>query len=246
MTMLKASLAAYQTDADKPDSFLIAKRLPETPALGNTPSANWTVENLDVVAAMARWQGRVGVMNFASPTNPGGGVEYGARAQEESIAKCTYLLPELRKFQSWYAANQAHPNDGLYSPAGIYTRHCRQVFDQGGRRLEPHYVDVMTIAAPNRRAWPDLTEDVCLRDIEVKVSQTLRAFKANGARKLILGAFGTGVFGNPVAPVGAIFGRQLRRSEFNGAFDQVVFAIYDRDDAVRSEFRRGLVASAAD
>lgn len=225
--MLRQSLAAYTQDADRPHSELIAARLPETPAKGSAP-ARWTVVNEDVVKTMARLSGHIGVMNFASPINPGGGVEYGAVAQEESIAKCTYLLPALRQFEApYYAMNRAQPNGGLFSSALIYSAHVRQVFDDQGQRLASHFVDVATVAAPNRSAYPQLTEAQTTPDLTLKISQTLRAFKGHGADHLILGAFGSGVFGNPPAQVARIFREQLVRPEFNGAFADIVFAIFD-------------------
>ncbi|MFD1440434.1 TIGR02452 family protein [Lacticaseibacillus hegangensis] len=227
--MLRQSLAAYQQDPRKPHSELISTRLPETPAKGSAP-AQWTVVNEDVVKTMARLTGRIGVMNFASPTTPGGGVEYGAQAQEESIAKCTYLLPALRAFEAtYYQPNRRNANSGLFSSALIYSASVRQVFDERGRELPDHFVDVVTVAAPNRSAYPALTEAATGPDIALKISQTLRAFKQHGTDHLILGAFGGGVFGNPLKQVALIFRQQLLRPEFNGAFPVIVFSIYDPD-----------------
>lgn len=225
--MVKQVLAEYASDSDRPTSRLIQTRLPETPALSAQP-VRWRLVNEDVVKTMRLAQGHIGVMNFASPTTPGGGVEYGAHAQEESIAKCTYLLPQLRLFeQAYYQPNRENHHQGLFSSSLIYSAHVRQVFGETGQRLTAHFVDVVTVAAPDRSSFPQLTAAQTEPDLRLKLSQTLRAFKANGARVLILGAFGTGVFANPAAQVAGLFREQLTRSEFNGAFDDVIFSIYD-------------------
>jgi len=45
---------------------------------------------------------RIAVHNFASATNPGGGVRYGSRAQEESLCRCSTLLPVLETEENWH------------------------------------------------------------------------------------------------------------------------------------------------
>ena len=48
-------------------------------------------------------------------------------------------------------------------------------------------------------------------------------------RALVLGAFGCGVFRNEPVDVAKYFHRWLEHSEFEGAFDHVVFAIYEKE-----------------
>lgn len=238
--MFRQTMAAFKADPEWPTSHLITAPLPETPALGRKKAA-WRAINADVFAVMSEPLEHVGVMNFASPTNPGGGVEFGAKAQEESIAKGTYLVPALRQFESsYYAPNRADANGGLNTPNLIYSQHVRQVFDHEGQRLVGKYVDIVTVAAPNLRRYPNLDQAKALADIADKILQTLRAFKANGVRTPILGAFGCGVFGNPPQAVGRLFGQALRRSEFNGAWDEVVFALYDPHGDIYGQFVKGL------
>ncbi|MFD1484589.1 TIGR02452 family protein [Lacticaseibacillus baoqingensis] len=234
--MFRETMAAFKADQDWPQSTLITDPLPETAPKGKD-FAPWSVINQDVLAVMSQFPQGVGVMNFASPNNPGGGVEYGAKAQEESIAKATYLVPALRQFESsYYAPNRADPNGGLNTPHLIYSSHVRQVFDDQAQRLTDRYLDIVTVAAPNRRRFPDLDADVAQADIDAKILQTLRAFKAHDVAIPILGAFGAGVFGNPVAPVATSFATALLRPEFAGAWTRVVFAVYSPDDEFYQQF----------
>ena len=50
----------------------------------------------------------IGVLNFASAKNPGGGWESGALAQEETLARASGLVPCLKKFEKeMYEPNRA-------------------------------------------------------------------------------------------------------------------------------------------
>eukprot|EP00811_Abedinium_folium_P008379 NODE_17744_length_927_cov_7.697500.p2 GENE.NODE_17744_length_927_cov_7.697500~~NODE_17744_length_927_cov_7.697500.p2 ORF type:complete len:178 (+),score=39.34 NODE_17744_length_927_cov_7.697500:394-927(+) len=60
-----------------------------------------------------------------------------------------------------------------------------------------------------------------------RIGAVLCAARVSGHANLVLGAFGCGAFGNPAAPVAAIFREQLASPEFRGCFERVVFAIID-------------------
>ncbi len=58
--------------------------------------------------AVLRFRGKdVTVLNFASGVSPGGGVRYGAKAQEEDLCLCSGLLHGLETLPKYYLANQA-------------------------------------------------------------------------------------------------------------------------------------------
>ena len=221
------TMKVFKANPEMPKTELISQPLPQTPAQGST-SPQIAIRNVDVFQLMSELTGKIGVMNFASPIHPGGGVMFGARAQEESIAKGTFLVPGMKQHMAdYYDVNCQQANRGLFSSKLIYAEHVRQVFDDQGRRLPNKYVDIVTVAAPDRRVDPHLDNETAMHDIAFKVLQTLRAFKMHAVDQIILGAFGTGVFGNPVKPVAKIFRDTLLMPEFAGAFKRVYFSVYD-------------------
>jgi uncharacterized protein (TIGR02452 family) len=62
--------------------------------------------------------------------------------------------------------------------------------------------------------------------LNTRAGRVLAVAAAHGHRKLVLGAWGCGVFRNDPAVVAATFADCLARAE--GRFDHVVFAVLDR------------------
>ena len=177
---------------------------------------------------MSELTGKIGVMNFASPVDPGGGLQLAHVRRKKPLPRgLIWFQPLSSTWQIIMSLIVAKPNRGLFSQKLIYAEHVRQLFDDQGRRLTDKYVDIVTVAAPNRRIDATLDDATVMNDIAFKILQTLRAFKAHDVDQVILGAFGTGVFGNPVAPVAKLFRKALLLPEFEGAFKRVYFAIYD-------------------
>jgi uncharacterized protein (TIGR02452 family) len=95
----------------------------------------------------------------------------------------------------------------------------------------PFLLSIITAPAPN--AGEALARDA---DLGPRLRQTLneRALKllavaaAHEHRTLVLGAWGCGVFRNDPGEVAHAFASALGDERLRGAFDRVVFAVYDR------------------
>jgi uncharacterized protein (TIGR02452 family) len=174
---------------------------------------------------------RIAVLNFASARNPGGGYINGATAQEEDICRSSALYSTLLRAPDFYAAHQK--SDGRYSHRMVYSPSVPMFRTSGGDLLpQPYTVDFITSAAPNAGALaknhahllPQVPQ--ILRD---RAARILALCAHHGARTLVLGAWGCGVFRNEPAEVARVFHELLKPGgDFHGRFDAAVFAIYDR------------------
>jgi len=174
---------------------------------------------------------RVVALNFASAKRPGGGWLGGARAQEEDLARCSALYPCLLVQPRYYDANRASASL-LYTDHLIYAPDVPFFRDDGLQLLEaPCLVSVITAPAPNAgevlsrdpHAGPQVQAALAAR-----AGKVLSVAAQQGHRTLVLGAWGCGVFRNDPRQVAAVFAGWLDGAEFAGAFDRVVFAVYDR------------------
>lgn len=175
--------------------------------------------------------GRVGVLNFASARNPGGGYLRGARAQEEDLCRSSALYTTLLEARDYYEAHR-ESSDLRYSHRVIYSPDVPVYRDDRGDLLaEFHRVSFLTSPAPNAGALArnDPAGLVGLRDVTAeRAARVLAVATHHGLSTLVLGAWGCGVFGNDPAEVSGVFAAHLSAGgAFHGRFERVVFAVYD-------------------
>ncbi|MCD7956697.1 MAG: TIGR02452 family protein [Lachnospiraceae bacterium] len=212
---------------------------------------------------------KVCLLNFASATNPGGGVKRGSSAQEECLCRCSTLYPCISKASVRASFHDRHKEmlsdgklDALYNDDCIYTPGV-VVFksDTSMPQIMPekdwYTVDVITCAAPNLRAKPSNamnpgsgSQAVRIKDSELKKLHEKRAnrildiAKANGNDTVILGAFGCGAFQNP-APV-VVAGIYEAVKQHRRDFRTIEFAVFcsprntENYEAFRRQFREKL------
>ncbi|MFK7077929.1 TIGR02452 family protein [Flavobacterium oreochromis] len=190
-------------------------------------------KNLSTIEALVeeKTNGKVGLLNFASAKNPGGGFLGGASAQEESLARSSSLYVSLTKDRTMYEYNRSQTTF-LYSDYMIYSPNTIFWFDDEGTTLpQPIIADVITSPAPNKGAMLHRERTNELPQIEEVFSQRIKKVLhiANQQKvdTLILGAWGCGVFRNDPQMVAELF-KKVIDQEYTNAFKQIVFAIYDR------------------
>lgn len=196
---------------------------------GPPPTCRVSPDTTQVAAQRMAADGPVVALNFASARNPGGGFVRGAKAQEEDVARCSGLYPCLMRVPEYYAANRAersviYTDHIIYSPEVPFFRvRSRETIE------EPFQASIITAPAPNageaRRKGEGAKVSSALRK---RAGMVLAVAEANGHRRLLLGAWGCGVFRNDPAEVADIFLAWLNTARFAGAFDLVEFAVWDR------------------
>ena len=189
---------------------------------------------------------KIAVLNFASATNPGGGVKSGSSAQEESLCRCSTLYPTLNQRRLWdqYYLPNRDANDPLHTDVCIYSPDvviCKTDESFPQRLPEEQFVtvDVVTCAAPNLRQRPgnfhnpDASKAASITKQQLyalhvkRAKHILHVAAANGVDCLVLGAFGCGAFENDPNVVAKAYA--VAMEEYRRRFDVNEFAIYCRD-----------------
>ena len=185
------------------------------------------------------------VLNFANPVNPGGGVRYGARAQEEDLCRKSSLLESLESeaAEAYYRYNRdLHTNMG--SDALILSPAVEVIRDDAGALLEETViVSVLTCAAPMVTSGTEGLTQLQYRELLFRrITGLLQCAAAYGYDKLVLGAWGCGAFGNDAALMSDLFFQALKELRCCGMtekdlFRRVEFAVLDRT-AMQYNFRQ--------
>lgn len=223
--------------------FVAEKAIVSLPEPRYTESAQVIVTKNRSFEAAAKYNGqKVAVLNFASSTNPGGGVKTGASAQEECLCRVSALYPCLNDQRMWNlfysphraARNPLHNDDIIYTPNVVVLKD-----DDYNDLPTPFEVDVITCAAPNLREQPSNpynTHDganqisISPQDLlalhEQRGRKILSVAAQQGAEVVILGALGCGAFQNDPEIVARAYKNIL--PEFAHYFKTIEFSVYCR------------------
>ena len=189
------------------------------------------------------------VLNMANRRTPGGGVQYGARAQEETLVRRSSLFRSLFQFASFPhdfgvpRRPESYPMDrnfgGIYTPNAVV---FREGLALGYRLMEtPFLLSFVAVAAINR---PRLDENGWMTQESIdgtlnKIRTMFRIARRHNHDSIVLGAWGCGAFKNPPEQIAKLFHQVLEEEEFRNQFTCEVFAILENHHTGESHNPRG-------
>jgi uncharacterized protein (TIGR02452 family) len=197
-------------------------------------AAHSLLQSCSEESSRAAKDAKVAILNMASPLSPGGGFLNGATSQEETLCMRTTLLPSLK--DDYYRL----PELGVvFTPDVLVFRNegCDELLAKSDR----WFVDCITAAMLRN---PDLDQDDMGQSVYAndhdrqlvlqKMRLVLRVCEAKGIKKIVLGAWGCGAYGNPVNEIASARKKVLlpkrndqrkRNKETWPGIEEVVFAI---------------------
>ncbi len=191
---------------------------------------------------------KVAVLNYAN-NHSIGGAPFSAGAQEESLCRCSTLLPCLEamkepfymKHRYQFSAGEIDSmgnDDLIYTPDVVVFKTDERtdpVYPKMMEREEWYKVNVITCAAPqlsSSMTLPENYEEI----IRSRIKRILDVAASEGNEVVILGAWGCGAFKNPIEIVARTFVELVR----NYDFEVVEFALATLNDVRTSAFSRCL------
>ncbi|SEM42260.1 TIGR02452 family protein [Butyrivibrio sp. ob235] len=225
--------------------ILAGEPLPSFDRSRYTDRVSLTVSKKRTLEAAAAYKDmRVVVHNFASATNPGGGVIKGSTAQEECLCRCSALYEMLNTKEMWAgfynphraASDPVHNDDIIYTP-GVVVFKTDTSAPVTMPESEWYEVDVITCAAPNLRDNPSnpynqndgmrkvkISDKELLEIHEKRLRRILDVAVYNDDEVVVLGAFGCGAFQNKPEVVARAAANVI--GDYLNAFRIIEFAVY--------------------
>lgn len=162
------------------------------------------------------------LLDFASYTKLGGGFLTGSMAQEEALCHESVLYNILSRIPDFYSGNiESGKNDGFYSNRAAYVKNV--VFVRGEKEIVS---DVLVCAAPNRNAASSKrhTKRENSAELHSRIEFIVGILREHELNRIILGAFGCGVFKRNPSEVAEIFMEEIGR-QMVGYGGEIIFAV---------------------
>ncbi|KAH7320596.1 hypothetical protein B0I35DRAFT_427447 [Stachybotrys elegans] len=179
---------------------------------------------------------KTAILNMASPLSPGGGFLNGASSQEESLCMRTTLLPSLK--DEYYRLPEL---GAIFSPDIMVFRDedSYEILPKGERWFV-HCISAAMLRNPEldhddmgRATYAnDQDRHVAMQ----KMRMVMRICEAQEIKKVVLGAWGCGAYGNPINEIAAAWKKVLMprrdpkgkaKKETWPGVEEVIFAIKD-------------------
>lgn len=170
------------------------------------------------------------VLNFASAKKSGGGFLTGAKAQEEDLCYRSTLYGSLETKDGYemYKYNIQNYNL-LYSDFMLYSP-CVSIIRDKNYNLTENIINTSVITAPavNRNiANRKHTSQEIFNCMLKRAEKILCIALENQNDNIILGAWGCGVFKNPVSDIAEIFRILLIDKQYARLFKNIIFASFN-------------------
>lgn len=197
-------------------------------------------------AAKAYRGQKTAVLNYANNRSIGGN-PFRANAQEESLCRCSTLLPCLEAMREpFYLKHRNQINNGemdwrgnddlIYTPDVVVFKTDERTMPIEPKMMEPdewYKVDIITSAAPELfRAIHSIPIEEYEGIITSRIKKILDVAAKEKNEVLILGRWGCGVFMNDPKVVAKVFYALLKNYDFK----TVEFALATNDDVSNSVF----------
>ena len=235
------------------NQFMVAEEENIDQSIPNVINTKYLVSGKRSFEAAKAYDGKkVAVLNYAN-NHSIGGAPFSAGAQEESLCRCSTLLPCLeamrdpfyQKHRNHYSSHQMDymgNDDLIYTPDIVVFKtdeRTQPVYPRMMNRDEWYKVNVITCAAPQLFGTvvrPTNYIDV----ISSRIKKILDVAAKEHNEVVILGAWGCGAFKNPIEIVAKVFVDLIR----NYDFEIVEFALATTNDVRSSAFARYLRENA--
>lgn len=165
---------------------------------------------------------QIAVLNFASYYNPGGGFLKGSIAQEESLCHVSGLynilssLPVYERRAQTETTLPEYFDSVIYSPAVPFTITEESV-------SQPYLVDVISVSAPNCNRTPIARYEEYVKALKRRIEAIFVLPYIHGCTKIILGAWGCGVFKNDPKLIAQYFLEYQQK--YGQLYDEIVYAV---------------------
>jgi uncharacterized protein (TIGR02452 family) len=164
---------------------------------------------------------KIGLLNFASGMERGGGVTRGSKAQEEDICRTTNLYHTLNEKYYPIRDNEI-----------IISKNVKLIKNSSYQDIKPINIDYI-LTKDAVVAYNGQFNNAMYEEAERRIEMIIKTAHALKIDILILGAFGCGVFRNPPEHVASLFKKSLKRYSFK----KVIFAILEKNNTLNNIFK---------